>query len=157
MAYMSQEKKAQLAPGIKAVLKKYGMKGTIGVRNHSTLCCNISEGPLDIIGNMYEIAMTKPETFYARDKAPKPTYMQVNEFWIGDNYSGKCKDFLIELKAAMDIGNHDRSDIQTDYFDVGWYLDINIGKWDKPYHCTSWVPSKVVPASDLALLQSCSL
>jgi hypothetical protein len=133
---MDQRQKAFLAPAIKAVLKTFGMKGTIGVRNHSTLVVNISQGPLDIIGNMYEIAMTKPETFYARDKAPKPLYMQVNEHWIGDNYSGRCKDFLIALKDAMDVGNHDRSDIQTDYFDVGWYLDINIGQWDKPFQLT---------------------
>jgi hypothetical protein len=136
MAYMSQEKKAQLAPGIKAVLKKFGMKGSISVNNHSTLVCNVSEGPLDIIGNMYEIAMKKPDTFYARDKAPKPNHIQVNPYWISENYSGKVLQFVQALKDAMDIGNHDRSDIQTDYFDVGWYIDINIGKWDKPFQLT---------------------
>jgi hypothetical protein len=30
-------------------------------------------------------------------------------------------------------GNHDRSDIQSDYFDVGWYVDVNIGSWNRPY------------------------
>jgi hypothetical protein len=35
--------------------------------------------------------------------------------------------------TAMNDGNHDRSDIQTDYFDVGWYVDVNIGRWNKPY------------------------
>ena len=34
MAYVSQEKKKQLAPAIKAVLKKYGMKGSIAVRHN---------------------------------------------------------------------------------------------------------------------------
>ena len=33
----------------------------------------------------------------------------------------------------MNDGNHDRSDPQSDYFDVGWYVDVNIGKWNKPY------------------------
>jgi len=136
MAWINQEGKTKLAPGIKAVLKKYGMKGSISLRHHSTLVVTISEGLLDVISNMYEIAMTKPESYFARDKAPKPNYMQVNEHWIGDNYSGKCKDFLEALKDAMNVGNHNRSDIQTDYFDVGWYLDINIGKWDKPYQLT---------------------
>ena len=133
MAFMDQRQKAFLAPAIKAVLKKYEMKATLGVRNHSTLCCNISAGPLDIIGNMYEIAMTRPETYYARNSAPKPTYIDVNTYWIQDNYTGKCKDFLLALKEAMDVGNHDRSDIQTDYFDIGWYININVGQWDKPY------------------------
>jgi hypothetical protein len=33
----------------------------------------------------------------------------------------------------MNAGNWDKSDIQTDYFNVGWYIDVNIGKWNKPY------------------------
>ena len=138
MAYMNQTKKAELAPGIKAVLKKYGMKGTIGVRNHSTLVCNVSEGPLDVIGNMYEIAVKKPGSHYNCGESPKPKYIQVNEHWIEENYSGKCKEFLLELKAAMHGPDwYDRSDIQTDYFDTSWYVDINIGLWNKPYQLTA--------------------
>ena len=134
MAYMNQERKAQLAPKIKAVLKKYGMKGTIGVRNHMTLVCNVTSGPLDVIGNMYELAMTKPHTFYARDNAPKPKSIQVNPHWIDENYTGKVRDFVQELKDAMQGPDwYDRSDIQTDYFDTSWYVDINIGLWNKPY------------------------
>jgi hypothetical protein len=33
----------------------------------------------------------------------------------------------------MNQGNWNRSDVQTDYFDVGWYCDINVGSWNKPY------------------------
>jgi hypothetical protein len=33
----------------------------------------------------------------------------------------------------MNAGNHNRSDAMTDYFDVGWYVDVNIGKWNQPY------------------------
>ena len=32
MAYISQQDKKELAPGIKRVLKKYGMKGSIAVK-----------------------------------------------------------------------------------------------------------------------------
>ena len=137
MAYISQEKKAQLAPGIKAVLKKYGMKGSLSVNNHSTLVCNISEGPLDIIGNMYEIASKKPGSHYNCGESPKPAHIQVNEHWISEHYTGKVRDFLNELKDSMNVGNHDRSDIQTDYFNVGWYIYINIGKWDRAYVLTA--------------------
>ena len=41
--------------------------------------------------------------------------------------------FLSEVIPAMNEGNHDNSDIMTDYFDVGWYISVNIGRWDKPY------------------------
>ena len=46
MAYISQEKKKELAPAIKAVAKKYGMKVTIGIDNHSSLIVRVKEGPL---------------------------------------------------------------------------------------------------------------
>ena len=47
MAYVSQAKKAQLAPKIKEVLKKYNMKGSIAVRHHMSLVVNITSGPLE--------------------------------------------------------------------------------------------------------------
>lgn len=128
MAYMTQEKKAELAPGIKAVLKKYGVKGTLSVRHHSTLVVNLSSGKLDIIGDYIENnrANFNPD-------AANVQYLQVNHYWIAERYSGKVKEFLLALKDAMMKGNHDRSDIQSDYFDVGWYININAGTWDKPY------------------------
>jgi hypothetical protein len=116
MAYMNQEKKAELAPRIKAVLKKYGMKGTISVNNYSTLVVRLNEGAIDF----------------------DTTNANVNVYWIDSNYSGVARDFLTELYRAMNgagssIANHDNSDIQTDYFDVGWYNDIHIGRWNRDY------------------------
>ena len=49
MAYMSQEKKKELSVGIKEVLKKYGVKGSIAVRHHSSLVVNIASGGLDFM------------------------------------------------------------------------------------------------------------
>ena len=46
MAFISQEKKKELAPAIKAVAKKFGMKVTIGIDNHSSLIVRVKEGPL---------------------------------------------------------------------------------------------------------------
>ena len=64
------------------------------------------------------------------------TDSQVNNYWIDKHYEGTEQEFLNELNAAMMLGNHNNSDIMTDYFDVGWYVDINIGKWNKPYVVT---------------------
>lgn len=54
MAYMNQERKAQLAPAIKAHCAKYGMKASIAVRTHSTLVVNIKSGPLDLCQNYFD-------------------------------------------------------------------------------------------------------
>lgn len=132
MAYMNQEKKAKLAPEIKAVLKKFGMKGTIGVRNHSTLVVNIKEGKLDMIANYNETMQNKPHSLPTYWQ-PATTELTANFYWYHEHFSGECKQFLKELFTAMNGDNHNRSDITTDYFDVGWYVDVHIGQWNKPY------------------------
>ena len=137
MAYMNQDKKATIAPAIKAVLKKYGIKGTLAVRNHSTLVLNIKSGSIDFVENfistdanvMHGRKMSQDQIDYLR----KNQSMDVNPYWYKEHFSGKAKSFLSELLPIMNNGNHDNSDIQTDYFDVGWYVDVNIGKWNKPY------------------------
>ena len=138
MAYVSQEMKAKLAPTIKAVLKKYKIKGTLAVRNHSTLVVNIKEGAIDFVENfistdanvMHGRKMEQAQIDYLR----KHQTLDVNTYWIQDHYSGKAKSFLLELKSAMEgpeFFNED--DAMTDYFHRSHYIDINIGKWNKPY------------------------
>ena len=117
MAYVSQEDKKKLAPAIKAVLKKYKMKGTLAIRHHSSLVCNIKSGELDVIGAL-------PVSEYGpRD------YVQVNPYWISENYD--CPTvvaFLKELKAAMEGPDFFcEDDSMTDYFHRSHYIDINVG------------------------------
>lgn len=123
MAYMSKETKKELAPAIRKILKKYNIKGTLAVKNYSTLVLNVKSGDLDIIGSYTKKNNVDHEV----------SYLQVNTYYTDDHYTGKVKNFLSEISDAMNKGNFDKSDLQTDYFHVGWYTDINIGQWDKPY------------------------
>ena len=131
MAYVSQAMKKELAPGIKAVLKKYKMKASISVHNHSTICVNIKSGPIDFIGeankkNM-EIAERRGTPYYANDG-----YIQVNPYYP-ETY-GDASDFLVELVDAMKGPKYfNNDDAMTDYFSRSHYTDINVGKWNKPY------------------------
>jgi hypothetical protein len=124
--------KAKKAPKIKAICNRYGVKATLAVRTHSTLVLNVKSGPIDFIGNFNRVAgklldhRSYPFTPVERD-------ISVNPYWFHEHFDGEAKKFLTEVLACMNEGNHDRSDIQTDYFDVGWYVDVNIGKWNKPY------------------------
>ena len=132
MAYMSQEKKAKIAPVVKSILKRYGMKGSLAVSNHSTLVLNIKSGSLDFICNFNETVEARPGAF--RLGGPAKDALQINNYWYQEHFSDKViRKFLDEVLAAMNNGNHDRSNAQIDYFDVGWYVDVNIGKWNKPY------------------------
>lgn len=127
MAYMSQERKKALAPAVKAILKEYGLTGALGVNHHSSLVLTIRSGPVDFIG-LREI------NHHGRDvETSVPTYIQVNTYHIESHYNGKAQEVLTKLYDAMMVGNHDNSDMMSDYHDVGWYVDINVGKWDVPY------------------------
>ena len=61
--------------------------------------------------------------------------IDVNPYWFQDHFTGKAKSFLLETFAAMkSAGNwYDNSDAQVDYFDTAYYVDVNIGSWNKPY------------------------
>ena len=131
MAYMSQEKKSKIAPMVKKILAKYGVKGSLAVRNHSTLVLNIKSGAIDFIKNYNETVGAQPGGFRLGSAAVD--HVDVNPYHYHNHFSGKAKSFLTEIMVAMNNGNHDNSDIQSDYFDVGWYVDVNIGKWNKPY------------------------
>jgi len=135
MAYMSQENKKSKEPLIKALLKKYGLKGSVGVKHHSTLVVNIKSGCIDFIGNYNEAGKaSRSDRDFFREVTDG--HIQVNPHWCQEHFTGRARDCLKELVEVMGTGNHDNSDIQTDYFDVGWYSDINIGKWDEPYTVT---------------------
>jgi len=117
MAYVSQKDKAKLAPEIKKVLSKAGMKGSISIRHHSSLVVTLQSGSIDF-----------------GEYTHGDGYIQVNTYHIDSHYRGKAKAFLTELLAAMkgpDYFNND--DAMTDYFHRSHYTDINVGRWNKPY------------------------
>lgn len=136
MAYMNQERKAELAPAIKAVFKKYGVKGSIAVRNHMSLVVTVKSGPIDFFGNFNSILKENAwKQNYPQQDAIG--YIDVNPYWYHEHFDGIARKFLAELITVMNLGNHDNSDSQSDYYDIGWYIDVNIGKWDKPYELTA--------------------
>jgi len=131
MAYVSQEMKAKIAPAVKAICKKFGVKASLAVGNHSTLVLNVKSGSIDFIGNFNKTVSNQPGGF--RNGTPAEGSLQVNPYWFQEHFDGKAKKFLKEVLAEMNTGNWDKSDIQSDYFNVGWYVDVNIGRWNKPY------------------------
>lgn len=132
MAFMNQERKKKISPKVKAILNTYGIKGSLAVRNHSTLVLNIRSGCLDFIGNFNRRAQAAGPNQWG-DTYLASTYIDVNPYHYEKHFTGTCLKFLEEIMTVMNDGNWDRSDIQTDYFDVGWYVDVNIGSWNKPY------------------------
>jgi hypothetical protein len=133
MAYMNSEMKAKIAAKIKPILAKYGVKGSLSVRNHSTIVLTLKSGKIDFIENLNRVCGS---SHYQTSNGFRPVtggHVDVNPYWYHDHFDGKARKFLDEALRVLNTGNHDNSDSQTDYFDVGWYVDVNVGKWNKPY------------------------
>ena len=139
MAYVSQETKAKIVAAVKPILKKYGLKGTFAVRNHSTICLNLKSGKIDFIENyittdsnvLHGRKMSQDQIDYIR----KNKSVDVNPYWFHEHFSGKAKAALTEIFSAMKKAGDwfDKSDAQVDYFHTAYYIDVNIGKWNKAY------------------------
>jgi hypothetical protein len=134
MAYMNQERKAKITKMLKPILAKYKVKGSLSVRNHSTIVLTLKSGAIDFIGNSNRVC---GNDFYQVQRGFKPTtsgYDQVNPYWFQDHYDGDAKAFLTEaFKALKSADWYDESDAMIDYFNIAYYVDVNIGKWDAPY------------------------
>ena len=129
MAYINQADKNELMPNIKAVLTKHNVKGTVSVRNYSTLVVTIREGALDFLNRKHQargIIFT----------GTKIIYESVNQYHYQKHYKDQpeCVAFFDDLfKAMKGTKWYDKSDAMYDHFDTAYYLSVHVGKWDRPY------------------------
>ena len=115
MACMSQEKKAKIAKKLKTIVPK-GWKYSLRVRNHSAIVLTIRRGPAELLKDSDE-----------------DNHAKINHYYIEKRYEGKVLETMKEIIAALNLDNYDNSDAMTDYFDVGHYVEVQIGEWDKPF------------------------
>jgi hypothetical protein len=111
MAYMSQEQKAKIVVELKKVIPK-DWKWSVSVEHRSTIVLTISKAPVDL-----------------NAMAPHG----LNEYHLDLNFSGELLETFKKIRAALNLDNFDNSDPMTDYFHVGHYVNIRIGKWNKPF------------------------
>lgn len=148
MAYMSQERKTRLAALAKTALAKWPrVKWTLSVRHHSTIVLTIREGDIDFLG-----AARAPDA--RRPSTTDELYLDVNHHLLDREWVGEARAFLRAAFDALNDGNFDRSDLQSDVFNVGWYVDVTIGRFDRPYRFTgepvASAPESGDPANDTA-------
>lgn len=147
MAYMNQETKARLVAKAKpqiTALKKMGLKVSFGVRNHSTLVVKIKGVEnCPLVSNLLEKMGYRPNSEIGyMDTKGIINYCQHNhERWgqyfypnyhgIGGvtntNLSQDEFDFIKlydEFLTAINGENFDKSDSMTDYYFVGYYVNV---------------------------------
>ena len=126
MAYVSKEKKAEIVKALKAEFgtdaKKRGFSYTVSVRNLSAICMNIKKGSVDFLKD------------HTNQDLQDRGYASV--MFESDSFNAEATKIIKRALKCLNLDNHDNSDIMTDYFDIGHYVEINIGSWEKPYICT---------------------
>lgn len=141
MAYITKEQVQEKRRLISALCKEYGVTATVSGANSSALTVTIRKGKIDFLGNYVETVNTNwLNCQQQKDNAlfyKKRGHMMANHYCIEKQFSGIALDFMMELLTIMKIGHYDHSDAMTDYFDIAWYIEINIGVWDKPYILTN--------------------
>jgi len=124
MAFMNQERKAPIAAELKRVIPQ-GWKWTLGVRNHSTIVLNIWAAPADLLGMIRTNVRCEVGHHFDLYMPRRGDFMK--------GAPAEIAELFDRIADALYRGNHDRSDLQTDYFDVGWYVDVNIGTYERPF------------------------
>lgn len=141
MAYVSQEKKVKIAAALKACVPA-GWKYSLAVRHHSTIVLTIYQAPVDLVAIANE---RNAQLAQFRGDAPYTIkgYFDFRHHGFDAAQWGAAGVVLEAIIDALNTDNYDRSDTMTDYFNVGHYVDINIGRFDKHFVCTT-TPAEAV-------------
>lgn len=137
MAFMSQERKAGIQAELKSVIPS-SWKWSLAVRHHSTIVLTIRSAPVDLVERL-----TRGRCL---DSDWRPTILCEHHYTMNPYHWREAIDdgdnLVVVFGRIFDAlfrGNHDNSDSQIDYFDVGWYVDVEIGRWNKPFEVTGQV------------------
>jgi hypothetical protein len=124
MAYISAEEVREIRKELKKEFPKY--KFSVRKRQHS-VSVNILKSDIE---------------FRSQFRDPTEKYSPVNQYFIDTNWNPRGAKFLKKVlkiiktapgKAVDGQEWFDDSDIMTDYFHTAFYIDLQIGTWEKPY------------------------
>lgn len=116
MAYIKKERVAEIRKQLKEEFKN--IKFSVVREHYSSV--NIS-------------IMSAPFKFTDKD------YTTVSMYHISDYENA---EILQRIHDIANEGNYNRSDAMSDYFDVGFYVNIRIGKYDQPFKLVETKPIK---------------
>lgn len=132
MAYVDQTKKAKIAATLKTIMPK-GWKYSLAVRNSSTIVLTVAQAPVDLLAELTKVRNDRAERRGDEIWREKPDHFDVNVYHLDTAFDGDLLVLFKKIVAALNTDNFDKSDIMTDFFHVGHYVDIQIGRWNKPF------------------------
>lgn len=123
MAYASKERKATIAAGLKEVMPK-DWKYSLAIRHHSTFVLTIAKAPVDLV------KLATANGYRAYDN-----HVQLGGHNVARHFEGTevAEVFNKIQKVMYSADYHDRSDAMIDLHDTAYYVDMNLGRWDKGF------------------------
>lgn len=136
MTYISKEQQKEKLIKLKPLFKKYGLRATLARSKASKITLNIWEGSIDFMGQYNNYRINNKDRYC--DNSNVENFLNYKTFVITNNctfkeFSGEALEFLTEANKILQQDNYDRSDMMTDYFDIGFFVDISIGNCEKDY------------------------
>ena len=136
MAYISTNEVKEVRTALKERFKNK-LKFSVKRDHYSSVVVSIMSGEI----NFYDGSLDREDSWH-KDAAKHifDGHESINEYYP-ENY-GKhgalFQDIVNIMKTApanAENGRewYDRSDAMTDYFDTAFYVNLSVGKWDKPY------------------------
>lgn len=76
-----------------------------------------------------------PYNLLAGSEDDKRTNITINTYYIQEHfaYNAQAQKDLLRMHAIANAGNFDKSDLMTDYHHVGFYVWMEVGRWNKPF------------------------
>ena len=128
MAYISTEEIKVIREELKKNFpSRLGWKLSIVRRDYLSLSISIIKAPFELRNDQNN------------------AYEQVNQYWIESRENKQSVPPLKKIFEIANKNNYNRSDVQSDYFDVGYYLNISIGHFGKPF-----TPSEATNTQELS-------
>jgi hypothetical protein len=92
---------------------------------YNSIYISVMEAPMDVF------TAEGREKFYKPDNA----YIQLNHYYLQDDprITDYCKVVLKDVLGMLNSYNYDDSDSMVDYFSTNFYVNLHIGKYDKPF------------------------
>ena len=128
MAYISTEEVKVIREELKKNFpSRLGWKLSIVRRDYLSLSISIIKAPFELRNDQNN------------------SYEPVNQYWIESRENTQSIPPLKKIFEIANKNNYNRSDVQSDYFDVGYYLNISIGHFGKPF-----TPSEATNTQELS-------
>lgn len=132
MAYVDKSKKARIQAALKPLMPK-SWKWSLAVQNHSTIVLTIAQAPVDLLAETARVHNSKHHLVAQHGVADRRDHADINHYHLDGAFDGELLETFKKIVAALNTDNFDKSDIMTDYFHVGHYVAVKLGRWNKPF------------------------